>query len=128
MSVLPGCREEVLGVHSPPPPRDNHEGTEPQLDAMETSPYPKLLEQPESPLGRAAQAGQRATSLSSGVPSSLPPQQQKPGQEGSPEMLATAGMQWGRKLLAGRRGGERKRRHFGLLLTIPAPLDGREKR
>lgn len=92
---------------------------------METSPCPKLLEQPESPLGQAGQCG---TSLSSGVPSSLPPQQQKPGQEGSPEMLATAGMQRGRKLLAGRRGGERKRRHFGLLLTVLAPLDGREKR
>lgn len=52
------------------------------------------------------------------------------GQEGSAESPAATGMKSSRKLLAGRRGGERKRRHFRLLLTTGltvAPLEGRGK-
>lgn len=52
------------------------------------------------------------------------------GQEGSAEPPAATGMKSSRKLLAGRRGGERKRRHFRLLLTTGltvAPPEGRGK-
>lgn len=106
--------------------RDNHLGTEPQLDTMEMSPCPKPLEQVGFPLGQAVLAGQPVSSLGSGVPSSLPPPAVKATAGRQP---GDAGMQQGRDVMgqeaAGREEGRRKEETFQAFVK---PLDWRGKR
>lgn len=115
MSVLPGSREPLF-INEP-----NR-----WLDAMEAFPHPKPLKQPASPLGQTAQAAPACPSLGSGVRCSPLPGTESRGRKAAGD-AGTAGMQWGRKLLARRRGGERNRRNFVLLLITLAPLEGRER-